>query len=569
MSAALDRWIIKGRFVTCSPLAIRTGAEEIPAETKAADWQARPGEANTPPLAARDTIAPVQAIETDCDGRPFIPATAIKGLLRSLAARRIGVPDLEKAARSLFGDMPRKKEGSSAMQPDGGSVMFPNAWLVDDPTNRPAAIRGRTAIHRGTRTARDGYLRHDRAVAPDTEFEAEFVLDGADEAAVALLLALLALVKGKSSGSALGSGSGQGDGRVEWVLDAGGVRCFGEAEMAAWLALPAGTSWKDAAKPTNVKKVDLGPIDRAPRVVFPLQLHVDGHFLVSVAAPVNNENDRNEKKDDPDRVPFRMRRDEPSIAWLPGSSLDGALSAQAERIWRTMAHDLTVWGPASAPDCHRLLFGAADQAGLFDVSVFRSDPDQTCEAEKLKCKHTDLDRQSDASRTCEVQMEFVAIDRFTGGSLDGAKFSVKAFEAPVLGGEVGLTLRRDVDHALTGKPGGENPEDEAPKPEVSAAAIGLLALTLKDLAEGDIPLGYGTRKGFGRIGRLDYEGGGWRELLLALGAAVAGEDGPEDLRGLDPQDAIREAVAALEREAALFGRPAGPAPVETQEEDAA
>jgi CRISPR/Cas system CSM-associated protein Csm3 (group 7 of RAMP superfamily) len=532
MTTQQDRWIIKGSFVTCSPLSIRTGTEEIPAEKSAVAWQARVGEANTPPL-ADDKIAPIQAIETDCDGMPFIPATAIKGLLRSLAARRTGKTGLVGKIKALFGNMPHGKEGSSALQPTGGSVTFPNAWLADHAAAKPAAIRGRTAIHRGTRTARDGFLRHDRAVPADTAFSAEFVLDKADEASVALLLALLALVDGQNRYSAAGSGSGQGDGRIKWVPDSVAVRRFGSAQMAVWLARAPGTSWKLDAAPAMVAPVDLGTIDHAPRAAFPLRLHVDGHFLVSVAAP-------KEKQDaDPSRVPFRMRKDEKPTAWLPGSSLDGALSAQAERIWRTMAADLTEWMPGRRPACHQLLFGAVDHAGLLDVTTFRSDP----------------------ARTIEVQIEFVAIDRFTGGSLDGAKFAVRAFEAPVLEGEIGITLRRTANHALTGKP-----ESNAPQPEVSPAAIGLLALTLKDLAEGDIPLGYGTRKGFGRIEALTYKNGGWRELLNALGAAAAGDDGPPDLRGLEPRDALRKAVAALEAEAAAWPkRAATSGAAETQE----
>lgn len=535
MSDGSQRWIIRGILETRSPLSIRTGSEEVREHDDAKRWQARPGEANTPPVDDRQ-IAPIQAIEADCNGNPYIPATAIKGLLRSLATQRIDDEALGAEITALFGNMPSVTEGSDAKQSTGGVAIFRNAYLIDKASMKPAAIRGRTAINRGTRTARDGFLRHDRAVPSDTQFKLEVVLDRASEDTVGVLLSLLQELDGSGRHSSLGSGSGQGDGRIAWVLEAAEARRFGHEQMADWLQKPIGTHWADLAVVVRPQVRDLGQANRSPRVAFPLSLTVDGHFLVSVAAPVGKADSV------PDRVPFKMRDDEQPTAWLPGSSLDGALSAQAERIWRTLAYDLRDWGKNGAPTCHRELFGSTERASLLDVSTFSSDP----------------------AETREVQVEFVAIDRFTGGSLDKAKFSVRAFEAPVFRGEIGLTLRRSINHSLSGKPKSGHEEIS-----ISASAIGLLALTIRDLAEGDIPLGYGTRKGFGRIGKLEFRGSDWRALLNALGDAASRADGPVELRGLAPDEAIRKAVAALESEAAQFRTEWQQRSAESSGEDAA
>lgn len=70
--------------------------------------------------------------------------------------------------------------------------------------------------------------------------------------------------------------------------------------------------------------------------------------------------------------------------------------------------------------------------------------------------------------------EFVAIDRFTGGAKDQAKFNALALYRPVLEG----CLRVHT-------------------PALSQNGWALLALTLRDLKEGDITFGFGAAKGYG------------------------------------------------------------------------
>lgn len=75
--------------------------------------------------------------------------------------------------------------------------------------------------------------------------------------------------------------------------------------------------------------------------------------------------------------------------------------------------------------------------------------------------------------------DFLAIDRFTGGGLDGAKFDAAPLTQAVF--ETAVTLH--------------NP---------SEWELGLLALLLRDLADERLTLGFGAAKGYGRVQATDF-----------------------------------------------------------------
>ena len=70
-------------------------------------------------------------------------------------------------------------------------------------------------------------------------------------------------------------------------------------------------------------------------------------------------------------------------------------------------------------------------------------------------------------------LDFLAIDRFTGGGKDGAKFDAVALWKPEFSAHLHL----------------ENPADWE---------LGWLMLTLRDVANGLVPIGFGSAKGFGQ-----------------------------------------------------------------------
>ncbi|SER16298.1 CRISPR-associated protein [Nitrosomonas sp. Nm51] len=113
--------------------------------------------------------------------------------------------------------------------------------------------------------------------------------------------------------------------------------------------------------------------------------------------------------------------------------------------------------------------------------------------------------------------EMVAIDRFTGGGKEGAKFNVDYIECPTLTGAIYLDLHRLKQAQL------KNDED-ALKP-----ALGLISLLLRDLAEGDIAFGFGANKGYGQC-REHAVLDNWEERLKKIGAGLTIDGALQALR---------------------------------------
>lgn len=465
--------------------------------------------------------APLQAIELDSLGRPFIPATSIKGLIRNIAASTLPA-GAEKSVDRLLGDIARERRLGGGSQAVGAIAEIRNAWQsgeIDPAKSSRPAIRGRTKLHRGSRTAEDGYLRHDRAVAPGARFDLEIILDRAELPDVTLLAALLERIDGSSSSSALGSGKTQGDGRIRFEgLAIGKV---GAEELTRWLKAPENADWQDFASDVVVDTSSVKCLTSVERRTFPMSIQIAGSFLVSVANPKKSR--PGEDNPEPSHLPFRLKAEEANIPLLPASSMDGALRSQAERIWRTISNDFREWDEASLPAPLEDLFGSSQRSSMLEIGHFVGAPQ------------------------APTDQDFVAIDRFTGGQMPGAKYKLRSFQRPCLKGELSVVLRRSVNQRLSGKAGNSADEAATIKPE----SIGLLALTLKDLACGDVTLGFATRKGYGDVSALHYGEGGWPELLNDLGSVVLSlED--DRIGAVSPQEAIQQAVRLLHKHAAIY-----------------
>lgn len=175
---------------------------------------------------------------------------------------------------------------------------------------------------------------------------------------------------------------------------------------------------------------------------------------------------------------------------MSGSSLRGALRSRAEKIARTLA--TIKWQQRDAfllhcPACDPL---ARDEHGALASCDVRSTISTNNEAGAddlcLACRLFGSPRRGsrlwieDApwaklapdENTWHAQ-DFLAIDRFTGGGQDGAKFDA----APLT--EARFRARLTL----------HDPEEWE---------LGWLALVLRDLAEGEITIGFGAAKGYGR-----------------------------------------------------------------------
>lgn len=215
----------------------------------------------------------------------------------------------------------------------------------------------------------------------------------------------------------------------------------------------------------------------------------------------------------PENVPDSGLR---GVPVLPGSSLRGVLRSQAERIARTLA-TLNAWGDAKAmserqadflascPACNPLTTEPSDEVASCNSFIRRrlskeareklereGAEDKLCLACRLfgstwngsRLRVEDAPFKEGVKIEHKV-MDFLAIDRFTGGGRDSAKFDALALWKPQ------FCVRLFLD----------NPEPWE---------LGWLALTLRDLQDGLATVGFGRAKGFGQCTLED------RKLTLGI-----------------------------------------------------
>lgn len=188
---------------------------------------------------------------------------------------------------------------------------------------------------------------------------------------------------------------------------------------------------------------------------------------------------------------------------LPGSAFRGAVRSRGEQILRTLAGDPGACHLNTPAACHeRIEEELAKKKGAFS---FEEELAKHCPA----CRIFGSGRLASALKVSDflaveppvgdpLRHEFVAIDRFTGGAAGGAKFDALASPSVRLRGEVHVDLGR-----------------------LAPWGLGLLALVLRDLLHGDLPLGFATARGLNEYqARLV----GIDRFWLATPACLDGQD---------------------------------------------
>ncbi len=201
---------------------------------------------------------------------------------------------------------------------------------------------------------------------------------------------------------------------------------------------------------------------------------------------------------------------------LPGSSLRGVLRSHAERIARTMTShmkeddgkfvcqnedDFLKRCPASYPLSQSVTEGETlleSGASRWKRSAFKDEiPDverfdlaeqlwgNTYWGSRLTVEDgLPIDEQrepiTDPQRLNWQKIDFVAIDRFTGGAAEGAKFDAYALWQPCF--KTRLYLEAPVQWEL-----------------------GWLLMLLRDMQDGLVPMGFGAAKGFGQVKLANIE----------------------------------------------------------------
>lgn len=494
-----SRWVIRAELTTDGPLHVGDGsAREIHQRLKPADKQKQEHDVST--------------VCTDFQGRACVPGSSIKGALRARvkASLRRGMSGDGEAWWRLLGLEQADKEGA-----EGGQVEFSDALILDKAppleflpmaaekprgkqdiqdgappywlAERFTGVAVSVSLDRQTRAAREALLYHLEYVPCGVTFTFEMTGDNLSDDDVARLLALLDTFNDEENPVSLGAQASNSWGRVRCAPPILSVYTSADLQrdLAGWLhgdgshTQAAGYAAcrevdEETRRAIHARKHDLRASGKKPLNVS-VRLHFPGPLLV--CDPQQDERVARASKDNvppgqkpPDATPIL---DERGLPMIPAKAVRGVLRSRAEMILRTLG--LPALPPYDTPAVGSIAEVAAlDLANqLFGASGWRSP------LQLAPLRFQDRNAQGQAVNPAWLNQEFVANDRFTGGGSEGKKFNARAVVGATFEGSFTL-----------------DPERIAALP-ASTMAHGLLALVLRDLAEGDLTFGSKSSIGYG------------------------------------------------------------------------
>jgi CRISPR/Cas system CSM-associated protein Csm3 (group 7 of RAMP superfamily) len=422
-----------------------------------------------------DDLVDMPLLTDPLDGKtPLLTGASIAGALRGyLREREHGF----RAKIGIPGDTGTKPPASASILLFGGNKGYKygeqSPLIVEDARGRDAAIELRDGVRLAgdSRTSAENALFTIEMWEAGTIFPLRFELvvcarDTASELKRALATALTGFNDG---GITIGARKRRGYGQVsvaEWRVKE--YDLTDTAQLLEWIengseALSASTG-ADIGQALGVGELIT---DRRRSFLLEARFSLDGSLLIrSGSGPDIEQASANDAEIvRPDTMHLHSRRpaspggERKRRPILPGTSLAGALRARAFKIARLLA-PRTDAGKKTACELIEGMFGA-------DMEIDK----------KPVGSRVHVYEQVVSGVGNMLVQNRVSIDRFTGGTRDGALFN----EQPLLGGAQSLVM---VNLQL------ENPQ---------AYEIGLLLLLLKDLWTGDLPLGGEIAVGRGRL----------------------------------------------------------------------
>lgn len=424
MDASQPSWLrvrIVGRLEVLSPLHVGSG-NVVPTTRMGKD-----GQQTEPTL--------VDALCRTAAGRPYLPASTLRGAVRARLAdadtvnRELGV--------RLFGTT-HDEDGQM------GKLRFYDAVQTDD---RQPDLRSAIAIDPlfGVVEAHKLFVR--QVVPPGCQFDLTIEADRVDAAELMAVLGLLDTF-GRGIGRGIGAGKSKDQGLMSWQRDR--VEVIDQVALAEWLRHDTATALPWSTLPVIPASAQCAEAD-LPGVEFSIEFN--SPWLVD--APELHRAKSDEEEHPPD-LEFSRLAD--GRAWLPASSLKGWLRGRARRVMMTLFVGNGLGPELAGNNVDMLLkdlFGATDQTSWLLVS----------------------DALGDIKYSRGHEQQFVAIDRFTGGSSEGALYKVHAAPPCKVGGRIGWRSTPD--------PSGD-------------WRLALLAMVARDAMEGDLVIGWGKARGYGQ-----------------------------------------------------------------------
>lgn len=443
----------------------------------------------------------------DGEGNFLLPGTAIGGALRTIATRlapRLGLKTCHAMRNTeetcgcpvchLFGEI-YPGEGNDELSGGRASRLLIAHATAILPANQSQRIRDQVGIDRVSRTsASASAAKFDLEVLPaGTQFQLRIEMEEVNDTDEQLLAAALAEWQAGRAwiGGCIARGLGAFDLRdvrmkERDLAQPGQLMAFLNSDEPWWEAGEI-SHWSNdqlskARQRLQSSMTCLNDIAHS-FVSMRFNLRVEGLFLTNdTTAAARSGFDHTILLDVLNNTGKPL---------LPGASLRGALRSHAERIARTLntleardKDDFWAKCPACNPlelrpeeplaNCDTLL---REIAGISDEEEVSAE--QLCPACRLfgstrrgsRLIVEDAVAEADATRKV---LDFLAIDRFTGGGKVGAKFDALAVWKP------SFVVRLHL----------ENP---------AAWELGWLALVLRDLQDGMLTVGFGAAKGFGQV----------------------------------------------------------------------
>jgi CRISPR/Cas system CSM-associated protein Csm3 (group 7 of RAMP superfamily) len=388
---------------------------------------------------------PQLMLDRDHRGRPQLPGTSLAGALRAM----IGAWRGPEVAGDWFGPLLSGTEADAK----ASRVWVFGSELLDD---AGTAVLSSTRIDRWRGAAADSTLRTEEVLQAGARFTVYLRWDDAGESEVADLAALIAAWR-----PLLGRGTSRGHGRC--VVDEvrqGTLHLSDPDDLLRWLTLH-GPDLASAVAVQPVAASDSGggmPDD----VLFRVPIRIVGPWRIGTG----------DKPERGSREPLRLLRASPDGPPLvPGTAVKGLLRSRAEFIARSV-------GLTPEP----CLDGRCQSCWTCQVFGYGggSDEDATSVGRRAVLRFAD----AVVANPVPVQRTHIAIDRFTGGVLDGALYTAEALEAGT------FTIAAEL---LSG------PVEESRRAEIAA----VLRLVLDDLNDGIIGMGAATARGYGSV-RVEF-----------------------------------------------------------------
>ena len=423
------------------------------------------------------------------------------------------------------------------------AVPFPK-YKDSDSGESPLPRRHGVGIERTTGAASDGALYEHEFLPRGTAFAIRITAEGRDDEtkgrdqsegipgpasseAIELLLHLIRSLF-ESKAISLGGRTGSGQGRIK-VQESNEERQNSDEQFLRIVAQSKGIEGK---KPADVVDALTGALTEGPKKSKgaddsawagskPARIKItwwsptgifvaeDEKLTKQRKAAQEAENKKTGIEEEVHEVVYPLR--DPSEEWenaqllIPGTSIRGALRSRASRIARTVLAARRELEPFTSHDLHdqiamepnlvRYMFGCTEYRGAVTVHDCLSEKTGTC-----------------------VEVTHNAIDRWTGGVIDGGLFT----EAVYLGTEwepitIDIDLRQLLSNIEAEKGEAKSKPKEAETKETpqdsqkdsqqrehvyapyARAAYVLLGLVLTELSAGTLPLGSRSTRGLGQV----------------------------------------------------------------------